>query len=175
MTKKDKKSHPVSAICSTLGTVLLILIIALCIPIILPQTLGYDVYAVISGSMEPAIPTGSLVIIEATEPSGIESGDVIAYHGGLDSNAIITHRVVENRVIMGEMITKGDANAEIDMHPIGYHEFIGKVIFSLPEFGELAQILTSVAGKITAACIIIAALLLHVLANIFAKNVNSEQ
>ena len=64
--------------------------------------------------MEPAIPTGSLVYIKEMEPKDVQVDDVIAFYGTKDAASIITHRVVENRVLMGEFITKGDANATKD-------------------------------------------------------------
>ena len=169
MNKKKNKRSPVSAFCSALGTILLIGIIILCVPVTVPKALGYQVYKVVSGSMEPAIPTGSLVFIKGMEASEVEAEDVIAFYGGPGSNSIITHRVVENRVIMGEFVTKGDANEDVDMNPVDYNEFIGKVSFSIPAFGVAAQILTSGEGKIAAAGVIVLAVLLHVLADVLAK------
>ena len=112
-TKKTKKS-PVAAACSALGTALLILLIVICLPLTVPKAFHYHVYTVISGSMEPAIPTGSLVYIKEMEPKDVQVDDVIAFYGTKDAASIITHRVVENRVLMGEFITKGDANATKD-------------------------------------------------------------
>ena len=97
MNRKERKS-PVAVLCSALGTVLLILLVALCLPLTLPRVLGYDIYTVISGSMEPSIPTGSLVYIEGAQPEDIEAGDVIAFYGANDSAAVITHRVVEHAI-----------------------------------------------------------------------------
>jgi len=118
-TKKTKKS-PVAAACSALGTALLILLIVICLPLTVPKAFHYHVYTVISGSMEPAIPTGSLVYIKEMEPKDVQVDDVIAFYGTKDAASIITHRVVENRVLMGEFITKGDANATKDMNPAPY-------------------------------------------------------
>ena len=157
------------ALCSALGTILLIGIIILCVPVTVPKALGYQVYTVVSGSMEPAIPTGSLVFIKGMEASEVEAEDVIAFYGGPGSNSIITHRVVENRVIMGEFVTKGDANEDVDMNPVDYNEFIGKVSLSIPALGVAAQILTSGEGKIAAAGVIVLAVLLHVLAGVLEK------
>ena len=151
--KKKNKKNPVAVICSTLGTLLLIIIVLVCLPLTVPKMLGFQMYTVISGSMEPAIPTGSLVYIKDMEPADVEDGDVIAYYGGHDSNAIITHRVVKNRVVMGEFITKGDANEKEDMNPIPYANFLGRVELSVPVVGELAQIFTSTQGKIIAATV----------------------
>lgn len=71
MDRKKKKKNPVAVFCSTLGTVLLVLLVALCLPLTLPRVLGYEIYTVVSGSMEPAIPTGSLVYIQGAEPQDI--------------------------------------------------------------------------------------------------------
>lgn len=85
---------------------LLILLIVICLPLTVPKAFHYHVYTVISGSMEPAIPTGSLVYIKEMEPKDVQVDDVIAFYGTKDAASIITHRVVENRVLMGEFITK---------------------------------------------------------------------
>lgn len=169
MKKRENKKSPVAAICSALGTILLIIIIVLCIPVTIPKAMGYEAYTVVSGSMEPEIPTGSLVLIKGTEAREVQAGDVIAFYGGPDSNAIITHRVVENSVVMGEFITKGDANEKEDMNPVAYSEFIGKVELSIPMLGVAAQILTSQEGKIAAACVIVVAVLLHLLAGVLDR------
>ena len=99
-------------------------------PITATRLFGYDAYSVVSGSMEPAIPTGSLVYVQETAPEDMKEDDVIAFYGAKDSNAIITHRVVENKVVMGEFITKGDANKTEDMNAVPYSNFIGKVVYT---------------------------------------------
>ena len=165
MKDKRTKKSPVSAICSSLGTILLLVLILGCIPFTLPKLLNYQAYTVISGSMEPEIQTGSLVYIGQIEPQDVQVNDVIAFYGGRDSNAIITHRVVENRVVMGEFITKGDANQTNDMNPVSYDELIGRVELTIPKFGVVAQMLTGMQGKIAAACLIALAVVLHLIAS----------
>ena len=164
MSNKQSKKSPVPAICSVRGTAILIFIILICIPFTIPKFLGGQIYTVISGSMEPEIPVGSLVYVEGAQPEDMEVGDVVAFYGGRDANAIITHRVVENRIIMGEFITKGDANQTNDMNPVDYDNFIGKVEWSLPEVGVIAQILTGREGKIAAGSMIGLAVVLHLIA-----------
>ena len=162
--RHKNRKNPVSVICSALGTALLIVIVMVCIPLTVPKFWQYQAYAVISGSMEPAIPTGSLVYVKSMEPENVQVDDVIAYYGGRDTNAIITHRVVENRVAMGQFITRGDANRTADMNPVEYHYFIGRVELSIPKLGVIAQILTGPEGKLAAGCIIGLAVILHLLA-----------
>ena len=167
-TKKNRK-NPVAAICSALGTLLLIIIVVACLPLTVPKVFGYEMYTVISGSMEPSIPTGSLVYFKDMEPQDVADGDVIAFYGGHDSNAIITHRVVKNRVVMGEFVTKGDANEKEDMNPIPYMNFLGRVELSIPVVGELAQMLTSMEGKIAAGTLIGVAVILQLLASLLDR------
>ena len=129
-----------------LSTILLLSLVLLCLPLTVPRLLGYQVYSVISGSMEPAIPTGSLVYIGEVEPAEVAEGEVIAFYGARDSASIITHRVVENRVVTGEFVTRGDANQTKDMNPVPYENVIGKVVRSVPGGGVMAEMFTSREG-----------------------------
>lgn len=149
---------------SVISTVLLLALVLFCLPLTVPRFLGYQVYSVISGSMEPAIPTGSLVYIRETLPEELIEGEVIAFYGARDSASIITHRVVENRVLMGEFLTKGDANQTNDMTPVPYDNVIGRVERSIPAAGKVAEMFTSREGKILAGGLIAAAILLQLLA-----------
>ena len=169
MSRKYSKKSPVSAICSALGTVILIFIILLCLPFTIPRIMGGQIYTVISGSMEPEIPVGSLVYVEGAQPENMKVGDVIAFYGGRDANAIVTHRVVENRVIMGELITNGDANQTNDMNPVDYENFIGIVKWSVPKVGAVAQIMTGREGKIAAGSMIGLSVVLHLIAAALEK------
>lgn len=164
MSRRRKKKSPVAVVCSALGTVLLILLVLVCLPLTVPRVFGYHIYTVVTGSMEPAIPTGSLVYIKGIPPQEVEEKDVIAFYGAMDGTSIITHRVVSNSEIMNEFITKGDANETKDMNPIPYDNYIGKVMLSVPYVGGIAQTFTSTYGKIAAAGIIGLAVILQVIA-----------
>lgn len=169
MKRKSNGRSPVCTLCSALGTALLMVLILLCIPFTLPGFMGYKAYTVVSGSMEPGIPTGSLVYIKDMEPEDVETGHVIAYYGGRDTNVIITHRVVENRVTKGEFITKGDANRTEDMNPVSYDHFLGRVELSIPKLGVAAQIMTGREGKTAAVCVIGLAIVLHMIAAVLGR------
>lgn len=169
MSKEKKKKSLAAAVCSILGTVLLVVMVAVCLPLTVPRVFGYHIYSVVSGSMEPAIPIGSLLYIEKAQPEDMKEKDIIAFYGGQDAMAIITHRVVENRVLMGEFITKGDANAAEDMDPVPYEDFIGKVRLSIPAVGGAAQAFTSTPGKIGAASLILLAVVLQVLGSMLER------
>ncbi len=78
MSKKQndqKGKSPAAAGCSALGIFLLLAVIAVCIPLTLPKLFGYQAYTVISGSMEPEIPVGSLVYIQPSAPELTTKGD----------------------------------------------------------------------------------------------------
>lgn len=158
---KGRRRKPAAVFLKTVGSLLLVLLAVSCLPLTLPRFFGYHIYSVVSGSMEPAIPTGSLVYIREAEPERIQEGDVIAFYGAADSASIITHRVVENRVVMGEFVTKGDANQTPDMNPVPYARLIGKVERSIPKAGAIAAVFTSARGKVMAGCAVLGAVLLQ--------------
>lgn len=64
--KKGRRLIPV--LCNMAGTLILLAVIAFCLPITLAKIRGYEVYNVVSGSMEPAIPVGSVLYVEQVEP-----------------------------------------------------------------------------------------------------------
>nr|WP_296487378.1 signal peptidase I [uncultured Acetatifactor sp.] len=164
-----RKKSPVAAILRAVSILVLLLLLAACLPLTLPRVFGYQIYTVVSGSMEPAIPTGSLVYIKEGKPEEAAEGDVIAFYGGAGAASIITHRVVENRVVMGEIVTKGDANESPDMNPVPYGHYLGKVERSISEAGKIASVFTSPAGKSLAGCGVGLAVVLQVLAS-FLEN-----
>ncbi len=170
MDREKKKKSPVAVTCSALGTVLLAALVLLCLPLTVPRVLGYQIYTVISGSMEPAVPTGSLAYVSGAEAEEIEEGEIIAFYGGRQSTAIITHRVVENNTLEGEFTTKGDANEKEDLSPVPYEEFIGKVAYTIPKLGWAAQAFTSPYGKAGAVGAIGTAVALHLLGAAIEKS-----
>ena len=85
---------------------------------------GYGFLVVLTGSMEPEINSGELVIIKEGE---YEVNDVITYEA---ENLLVTHRIIEKNIINGkiEYICKGDANNENDLK-ISENQIQGKVIY----------------------------------------------
>lgn len=146
-------------------------IILLCMPLVLPKILGYQTYAVISGSMEPAIHVGSLVYVKDVEAEEVQEGDVIAFYSAADTGAIITHRVEKNQVVSGQFITKGDANEAEDPLPIKYELFIGKVVLDIPVLGKILSMMVTLQGKLATGGIVLFAIILHLIAG---KLQNSE-
>ena len=120
------------------------LLIALAVVLVgplLPIQGNFQIKVVQSGSMEPAIKTGSLVVIKPLDNYRI--GDVITFEGNFKDakgkKVPITHRIVDARVSVGNVTyqTKGDANEDVDQSPVALNKVIGKVLFSLPYAGYL--------------------------------------
>ena len=147
--KKDRNRKECFAACLYMVTTgLLTAVILFCLPLTIPRLFGIHIYSVISGSMEPVVPVGSLIYVSETKPQEISEGDMIAFYGARDSSSIITHRVVEQRVPEEEFITKGDANRTEDMNPVPYENYIGKVICLFPGIGKAAEMLSDYRSKI---------------------------
>lgn len=143
----------VSVLCNVSGTLILLLVIALCLPMVLPKVLDYEVYHVVSGSMEPEISVGSLVLVEAAAPETIAEGTVIAFRSG---GSVVVHRVIQNKLVEGAFVTKGDANPIEDRKEVPYGQLIGTVAAHIPAAGQLLAVCGSTIGKIylllSAAC-----------------------
>lgn len=108
--------------------VLVILLLILCVG---AYAFGYRFFNVMSGSMLPTIPVGSIVLVNTNE-TNYEVGDIITYK---KNGEVITHRIHD---IVGEDIfTKGDANQSIDTATILHQNIIGKYLFFMPILGYL--------------------------------------
>lgn len=166
---QNRKKQIAAKVCSVIGTLLLFVAILVCIPLTLPRLAGYQIYHVISGSMEPAIPVESVVYVKDVAPADIQKKDVIAFHSVLGEEAIITHRVVSNNRVAGEIVTKGDANAKEDMEPVPYENVLGKVALTVPVLGKILATIATIQGKAAVGSVILLALLLHVIAGKLRK------
>lgn len=102
-------------------------------------------FTVISGSMEPAYPTGSLIYVKPVQAQEIRVGDPITFRleGG---QAVATHRVISIDEENGCFQTKGDANDAADGQPVYYNQLIGTPIFSIPALGYVASFIAAPPG-----------------------------
>ncbi|MBR4456184.1 MAG: signal peptidase I [Solobacterium sp.] len=102
----------------------------------LPRLFGFSAYAVTSGSMEPEIPVGSLVLVNQQDRTP-DVGKIMTYHiTDNPSSMIVTHRVNEITET-GELIMKGDANQTADLNRIKAEQIIGTDVCALPYLGYL--------------------------------------
>lgn len=169
-TIKGRKIFP--ALCSMLGTLILTGVVAAFLPLTVPRLMGYEIYQVVSGSMEPEIPVGSAIYVKAVQPEEVEAGEVIAFGRG---GSVVTHRVEENRYVEGEFITKGDANKEEDMEPVAYGSLIGRVECHIPVLGMAMALLASGTGKLYAALLTACGAMFHMLAGMMRRNRQGDE
>jgi signal peptidase len=115
------------------------LIAVLLIISVLPITGNFKVLTVLSGSMEPNIHTGSVVVVKPTKDYKI--GDVITFGPYTKTQTPTTHRIKDIRVQDGQevYITKGDANGSPDTREITKKDIIGKAWLSVPLFGYVVS------------------------------------
>ena len=137
----------------------------------------YNFYVVMSGSMEPAIRTGS--IIGTREESSYGVDDIVTIGMSEDTSVTYTHRIVE--IVEEEetsYITKGDANEAEDIEPVFENSIIGKTFFSIPSIGyvvNFAQQPTGFILMVIVPAIIIVASELNIIKDEFKKIVDSKK
>ena len=95
---------------------------------------NYKIFTVQSGSMEPAIHTGSLIFVKPLD--GYKKGDIVT-RTTKDGKATVTHRIIEEIDEKGEVYfkTKGDANDGEDTEKVFEKEIIGKSFLAIPLLG----------------------------------------
>ena len=111
-----------------------------------PITGNIKTLSVLSGSMEPTIHTGSVVVIKPE--SNYKIGDVITFGKNTKTDIPTTHRIAEMKIVSGEAVykTKGDANNTEDSTETPQKEVIGKVLFSIPYLGYIVDFVKKPIG-----------------------------
>ena len=103
-----------------------------------PMPFGIGVANVVSGSMEPALKKGTLLLVR--KKADAEIGDIVVYQSG---ESMIVHRIIFTEG--DQVITKGDANETEDI-PIKRSQIKGVVMFKIPEIGKGMQWMQTLAG-----------------------------
>lgn len=140
-----------------LATVLVLVAIVF---IALPLLGGLEYRTIVSGSMEPEIPVGSLVIIEKVKDEEIKIGDVVTFY--LSGETTVTHKVVGYDLSKDALITHGVANDEGTNEYTPFDSVLGRVVFTVPWIGRLFLFVSTTRGKIIAATIIVVLYILSV-------------
>lgn len=118
----------------------IIVIVALLLFALFPIKGNYQIKIVQSGSMEPSIKTGSVVIIKPSASYTV--GDVVTFGKDTKKDIPTTHRIVSSRAVDGVLLftTKGDANEDNDPSEIKQSDIHGKVLFDIPFFGYIIDL-----------------------------------
>ena len=120
--------------------VCLVLLVCVC-GIGIPRLFGISEFNVLTGSMTPTYPVGTLVFVQPKEPGTIRPGEVVTVI--MDENLnMITHRVTANNYDDKTLVTKGDANNSED-GPQLYENVVGVVVFSIPYAGGIVDYVTN--------------------------------
>jgi signal peptidase len=115
-----------------------------------PFVLGGRSFTVMSGSMEPAIHTGDLVVSEKISPAEAQVGDVVTFPDPTGADRLITHRLRSMQVRGGaaRAVTKGDANNTVERWSAPADGHIGRVMYRLPRLGYVLAWGRSAGGRI---------------------------
>jgi signal peptidase len=116
----------------------------------LPVLIGFRSFVVMSGSMEPAIRVGDVVVTSPASPLGLRPGDVVTFKDPTVPGRLITHRVLRLSARTGSVsvVTKGDANHSVEQWSIPANGRLGIVRYRIPKLGYLLVWLRRPAGRL---------------------------
>ena len=164
----------IKRICSTISILILAFMVLVSMALALPPLLGFKTYAVLSGSMEPVLPVGSMAYVKPSQPEEITPGDIITYAMAGNDAMRVTHRVVEVDSVEKTFITKGDTN-EVEDGPVAFDRLIGRMGFNIPYLGYLTVFLKTKQGIIMILCTTVLLILLTLLPEVWRKSDPHEQ
>ncbi|MFD2446634.1 signal peptidase I [Bacillus sp. CGMCC 1.16607] len=140
-----------------------------------PTILGYKVMTVLTGSMEPLIKPGDLIVVKSSETDTPSINDVITYRNS--QNTPVTHRIVEVVHQDGEefFITQGDANNVRDEGLVSSKQIVGSLFFSIPKVGSIATFMKSSFGLMIVIAIPLFILTIGVIRKIFTFSKEEQE
>jgi len=123
--------------------------------------LGYSSYVIYSGSMEPTVKVGSLLLTRPADVEDLQVGDVITYRSP-GNHTTLTHRIVSIRHEDGQLAfkTKGDASLEPDPQEVVLRGQVSKMAFDIPYLGYVVDFAKSIQGVVLLLLVPAAGLLL---------------
>jgi signal peptidase len=117
----------------------LVLVVALAaLVILLPLAVGGNALTVLTSSMAPKYPAGTLIVTRPTPIDDIRVGDVLTYQIESGKPAVISHRVITRSVSSDgstTFITQGDNNADADPNPVQEVQVKGTLWYAIPQLG----------------------------------------
>lgn len=130
---------------NVISTILVVLIVFCAVFLMGTRLMGYQVFNVISGSMEPEYNVGDLIFVKEVDPYEIEEGTAITFVLNEDL-VVATHRVVEVDTENQHFYTKGDANNTVDATPVHFNNVIGVPQFGIPLLGYVSDFIQNPPG-----------------------------
>lgn len=137
-----------SQLLSGVGWAVLLAAVALALSIAVPLAFGARPFTVLTGSMEPAIAAGDVVVEERISPLDAGPGDVVTFQDPEDEDRLITHRVQTVHRDGGTLlfVTQGDANNASERWTISPDGDLGRVLYVIPSIGHAAVLTHTPAG-----------------------------
>lgn len=126
-------------------TVLLGLLSILAATVVVPLATGSTPYTVLTGSMTPTYPPGTLIVVKPQDADTLRGGDVITFQHESGNPAVTTHRILTvNRNADGtpSFITQGDANPVPDSNPVIPEQIRGKLWYAVPYIGYVNNVIS---------------------------------
>jgi signal peptidase len=145
-SKVSQSTGPLWWILQTASWMLLLTIATLLVATMgVPRVTGATPYTVLTGSMRPTMPPGTLVVTKPIEAGKLKVGDAITYQIRSGQPEVVTHRIISiAQTLRGESLftTQGDANPHPDENPVKAAQIRGVVWYSIPFAGYLNSLLT---------------------------------
>ncbi|WP_369373558.1 signal peptidase I [Promicromonospora sp. Populi] len=119
--------------------------VALVLGVIVPRAAGATPYVVLTDSMEPGLPVGTLVVSRLVAPEKVRTGTVITYQLRSGQEQLVTHRVVGIGMTVGgerTYLTQGDSNDVPDAQPVRDVQVRGAAWYHVPYLGYVAGAVT---------------------------------
>ena len=127
-------------------SIVLVALVVLCAIFLMgSRLLGYRVFNIISGSMEPKYSVGDLIYVKEVKPESVQVGDDITFVLNEDL-VVATHQVVRIDAEKKHFYTKGLANDVEDAAPVHFNNLIGVPQFSLPKLGYVSDFIQNPPG-----------------------------
>lgn len=159
-------------------TVLTVFFILLAVALVGVRLFGFQVFSVLSGSMEPNYHVGSLIYVKEVDYHDLQSGDVITFM--LTDDVVVTHRIVDvypdkDDPTILRYQTKGDANPTADGTLVHYKNVIGTPVLTIPYLGYIADYVQHPPGMYVAISLGAVLLALMFLPDLFQKEAPKER
>ncbi|BCN47681.1 MULTISPECIES: signal peptidase I [Prescottella] len=131
---------------SVVSWLLLIAMVGLlALTIVIPRITGSTPYTVLTGSMEPTYPPGTLIVVKPQAAETLGAGDAITFQWESGKPDVVTHRITAVQYTAGgerRFTTQGDANSSPDERPVVPEQIRGKVWYAVPYVGYINNYIT---------------------------------
>jgi signal peptidase len=139
-------------------SVILLATAVLAIAVLVPRMAGATPYVILTGSMEPQMPPGTLVVVRSVDPGAITTGSVITYQLESGNPTVVTHRVRSVGLdAAGEwrFVTQGDANNDPDPRQVMPVQIKGERWYYVPYLGYVTSVTTGQQHQIALVVVVV--------------------